>query len=36
VEEALATHLERPGTAVSDEELKRLVSLINDARRKGK
>ncbi len=36
VEEALATHLERPGTAVSDDELKRLVNLINDARNKGR
>ncbi len=36
VEEALATHLERPGTRVKDEELKRLKSLIDEARKQGK
>jgi predicted transcriptional regulator len=36
VEEALATHLERPGTKVSDGELERLGALINEARKEGK
>lgn len=36
VEEALATHLERPGTQVSPDELNRLSSLIEEARKQGK
>lgn len=36
VEEALATHLERPGTNVSKEELVRLSTLIEEARKQGK
>ncbi|MBG86625.1 MAG: CopY family transcriptional regulator [Verrucomicrobiales bacterium] len=36
VEEALATHLERPRTKVSDDELKRLSALIQEARKQVK
>ena len=36
VEEALATHLERPSTKVSKEELVRLSTLIEEARKQGK
>ncbi|MGB0578785.1 MAG: BlaI/MecI/CopY family transcriptional regulator [Limisphaerales bacterium] len=36
VEEALATHLEKPGARPSDEELARMVQLINQARNEGK
>jgi predicted transcriptional regulator len=36
VEKALATHLEKPSTAVSMEEYERLARLIAESRKKGK
>ena len=36
VENALATHLGRPGTRLSEEELKRMTDLIDEARKQGK
>lgn len=36
VEEALATHLGRRETDLSEEELKRMIALIEEARREGK